>query len=290
LRSVPVPLVPPSDPHSVRHAFTVDVEDWYQSCIDFDAPISERVVRNVHRILALLDRTGTRGTFFVQGLVAEAYPGLVQELVRDGHEVQAHGYSHRPLNRMDRAALRDELVRAKKSVEDAAGVEVTAFRAQDFSVIADNAWALETMASVGYSIDSSIFPMRAARYGIAKWPLAPHRVLLGDAAELLEVPVAIWSYHMVRVPVAGGGYFRLLPERVLAGAIRGIESAGRPAVIYCHPYEFAPDELLDYPLVSWRFRKSQTLGRASFERRMQALLEHLPFGRLNDVLTAWSCL
>jgi hypothetical protein len=36
-------------------AFTVDVEDWYQSCVDFDAPISERVVRNVDRILPVLD-------------------------------------------------------------------------------------------------------------------------------------------------------------------------------------------------------------------------------------------
>ena len=25
-------------------AFTVDVEDWYQSSVDFDAPITERVV------------------------------------------------------------------------------------------------------------------------------------------------------------------------------------------------------------------------------------------------------
>ena len=36
-------------------AFTVDVEDWYQSCVDLDAPITERVVRNVERVVALLD-------------------------------------------------------------------------------------------------------------------------------------------------------------------------------------------------------------------------------------------
>ena len=56
-------------------ALTVDVEDWYQSCFDREAPISERVVRNVHRMLGILDDADVKATFFVQGLVAEAYPG-----------------------------------------------------------------------------------------------------------------------------------------------------------------------------------------------------------------------
>ena len=34
-------IVPGSGPLA---AFTIDVEDWYQSSVDFDAPISERVV------------------------------------------------------------------------------------------------------------------------------------------------------------------------------------------------------------------------------------------------------
>jgi peptidoglycan/xylan/chitin deacetylase (PgdA/CDA1 family) len=59
-------------------AFTVDVEDWYQSCIDFDAPITERVLKNTERILAILDRRNIKATFFVQGRVAETFPHLLQ--------------------------------------------------------------------------------------------------------------------------------------------------------------------------------------------------------------------
>src|SRR3954465_13995494 len=90
-------FAPPSDPELPRNAFTVDVEDWYQSCLDYEAPITERVVGNVDRILAVLDECGVKGTFFVQGKVAEAFPSLVASLVSQGHEVQSHGYSHRPL-------------------------------------------------------------------------------------------------------------------------------------------------------------------------------------------------
>jgi polysaccharide deacetylase family protein (PEP-CTERM system associated) len=285
-RIEPVSLAPPADPALPRNAFTVDVEDWYQSCIDFDAPITDRVIRNVDRILEVLDEREIKGTFFVQGRVAETFPALIASLVADGHEVQSHGYSHRPLHAMNASELRDELERAKGTVEDASGTAVTAFRAQDFSIVSSNLWALETLADVGFEVDSSIFPMRARNYGIANWPLEPHHVVSAGGARILEVPVAIWARGWLRFPVAGGGYFRVLPRRLIEGGIRAI-GGERPAVIYCHPYEFNRRELRDYPTVSRRLRLSQGLGRRFFTRRVRELLAQPGFGRFTDVLTAW---
>src|SRR5215210_7529996 len=167
------PLSRPAEGEPVA-AFTVDVEDWYQSSVDYDAPITERVVRNVERLLAVLDEAGIWGTFFVQGLVAEKFPKLVASLVDQGHEVQSHGYSHRPLFKMTPRELRNELDRARKTVEDAAGRAVTSFRAQDFSIVRSNLWALDVLSDVGFEIDSSIFPLRTKRYGISGWEVAPH--------------------------------------------------------------------------------------------------------------------
>lgn len=288
LRRIAVPCIAPANGAGPRHAFTVDVEDWYQSCLDYDAPITERVVRNMDHLLGVLDACGVKGTFFVQGRVAETFPELVSGLVADGHEVQSHGYSHRPLYAMDRDELREELTRAKETVEDAAGVEVTAFRAQDFSILADNLWALETLAEVGFEVDSSIFAMRSRHYGIADWPLEPHRVVAGDDASILEVPVAVWPFGPLRVPVAGGGYFRYLPRRVIEHGLRSIEASGRPAIVYCHPYEINPRELRDYPEVPGRLRFTQGVGRRSFESNLRALMRRFQFGRLADVLRTWS--
>ncbi len=287
LRTEDVAYSPPPDPRSPRNAFTVDVEDWYQSCIDFDAPITERVVRNVDRMLEVLDECGVKGTFFVQGRVAETFPRLVASLVAAGHEVQSHGYSHRPLHGMSRPELREELERAKETVEDAGGTEVRAFRAQDFSILAGNLWALETLAEVGFEIDSSIFPMRSRHYGIADWRLDPHRIVLGDALRILELPVAVWSHGSFRLPVAGGGYFRFLPTAVVERGLRSIVAEGRPAVVYCHPYEFNPRELREYRGVSRRLRLSQGVGRRRFDARVRRLLSGFSFGRLCDVLDAW---
>lgn len=282
-----IPLVPPIDPALPRNAFTVDVEDWYQSCLDYDAPITDRVVRNVDRILQVLDDCSVKGTFFVQGRVAETFPSLVSSLVAEGHEVQSHGYSHRPLYSMDRVALRDELERAKKTVEDAAGTAVTAFRAQDFSILATNLWAIESLAEVGFEIDSSIFATRSRHYGIAKWRVEPHYLVPAAGSRILEVPVAIWPVGGLRLPVAGGGYFRVLPRQVIERGLRAIAVANRPAIIYCHPYEFNPDELQEYPTVSRRLRAWQGLGRAAFSQRVRTLLPQFSFGRLSDVLAAW---
>lgn len=269
-------------------ALTVDVEDWYQSCIDYDAPISERVVRNTALLLEALEESGARATFFVQGLVAEAYPALVRDLVEAGHEVQSHAHTHRPLDRMTRQDLRQELMRGRAAVEDAAGVPVTAFRAPDFTIGEGNLWALELLAELGFSVDSSIFPIRTRRYGIAGWELAPHRLELGAGAAVLEAPVAVARVGRLRIPVAGGGYVRVAPGAVLLRLLRGIVAAGRPPIVYCHPYEFNPHELDEYRgRVPERFRRAQGLGRPAFVPRVKNLLATMRFGRLDDVLDAW---
>jgi len=269
-------------------AFTVDVEDWYQSCIDYDAPITERVVNNTERILAILDRHNIKATFFVQGRVAETFPHLLQHLVAEGHEIQSHGYSHRPVNKMDRKELRLELDLARKTVEDACGVRVTAFRAPDFTVNRENIWALEVLVETGFKVDSSIFPIKTRRYGISGYPTVPHWIQLPNGTGIMEVPVAIWSSGKIRIPVAGGGYIRLIPGILLERFFSSMMTR-QPVIVYCHPYEFNVHELEEYYRmnVSKIFLFTQGIGRSFQGRKINNLLQRLPFGRFDQVLEKW---
>jgi len=283
-------LSPPAAP-AIRPptcAFTVDVEDWYQSSMDYDAPISGRVVHNVSRVCEMLDECGIRGTFFIQGMVAEAFPRLLQDLLAQGHEIQSHGYSHRPLYGMTRQELDVELDLAVRTVEDACGVRVNTFRAPDFSILPENLWALEALADHGFEVDSSIFPLRTHRYGVPGWGLAPRRVKLPGGNSIFEVPVAIGNIGPLQIPVAGGGYFRLMPHAMLDSALRSILDSGRPVVTYCHPYEFNPDEMNEYRgKVSSLYRMHQSIGRGAFAGRFRHLLRELPFGRFDEVIAGW---
>lgn len=223
----------------------------------------------------------------MQGMVAERFPRLVATILAEGHEVQSHGHSHRPLSQMDAQAVREELRRGKAAVEDAAGIEVNAFRAQDFSIGEQNLWALDIVAEMGFAIDSSLFPVRMRRYGIRDIELAPHYRRLEAGRTILEAPVAVLDFGRVRVPVAGGGYFRLLPAEVLRRGLAAIVRRGRPAIIYCHPYEFNDGELAAYRTVApTSYRLQQRLGRRAFPRRFRRLFSTLPFGRFDEVLAA----
>jgi hypothetical protein len=129
--------------------------------------------------------------------------------------------------------------------------------------------------------------MRAHGYGISGWELAPHVLTTPGGGSIVEVPVAVWATRRFRLPVAGGGYFRLLPRSLLTRAVKSI-AADRPPVVYCHPYEFSSSELDDYRgRVSRRRLLSQGAGRDAFPGRVRALLETVPFGRFDDVLDAW---
>jgi hypothetical protein len=124
--------------------------------------------------------------------------------------------------------------------------------------------------------------------GIAGWEVSPHHIETPSGARILEVPVAILTLGAWRLPVAGGGYFRVLPAALLERALRAITAQARPAVVYCHPYEFSADELGDYRgAVDAKVLVAQGIGRRSVTGRVSALLERLPFGRFDRVLSAW---
>jgi peptidoglycan/xylan/chitin deacetylase (PgdA/CDA1 family) len=50
------------------------------------------------QILDILKNNGVKATFFVIGKNAELYPELVERMVREGHTVGNHTYTHRPIH------------------------------------------------------------------------------------------------------------------------------------------------------------------------------------------------
>jgi polysaccharide deacetylase family protein (PEP-CTERM system associated) len=270
------------------HALTIDLEDWYQSSVDRSSPITARVVRNTVLLLNFLDELDVKATFFVQGKVADSFPDLIRDAHDLGHEIQSHGYSHIPIHHLSVSAFRDDVSRSSDILAGITGQKVTAYRAPDFSINEKNGWALDVLADCGIQVDSSIFPMKTWRYGVSGMPLQPYELTTPNGSSLLEVPVAVWSFRKRRIPIAGGGYLRLLPYLVIRQVMRAIESEVRPAVVYCHPYEFAANEIDEYAgEVNPLFAVYQKLGRRRLVRRLKLLLQDFHFGRLDQCIEKW---
>ena len=72
-------------------------------------------------VLDALAEAGARATFFVLGRQAERHPELVRRIVADGHQLASHGYDHGVLIFRGAGHVEDQLRRAERAAEDAAG-------------------------------------------------------------------------------------------------------------------------------------------------------------------------
>jgi polysaccharide deacetylase family protein (PEP-CTERM system associated) len=223
------------------HALTIDLEDWHQL---FHRRLTGEVIQPTpavvsatHRLLDMLDEAGIRATFFVVGNVADAYPELVREVVRRGHEIGSHTYSHELIFRMKPAAFKADVERSLAKLQDLAGQPILGFRAPEFSVGHLRHWCFEILAELGFRYDSSVFPLPRVRYGIPEASRYPFEITTPGGV-IYEYPLATWDAGRFRLPIAGGSYFRLLPGRLLQRALNAIDESGRTAVLYFHPYEF----------------------------------------------------
>jgi polysaccharide deacetylase family protein (PEP-CTERM system associated) len=233
----------------IVNAMSIDVEDYFHvSVFDGLVPRSRwdsmesRVYANTMRMLEIFDEFKVRSTFFVLGWVGRRHPALVAAIARAGHEVASHGYAHRLIYDQTPAAFRDDVRRAKGVLEQAAGRGVSGYRAPSYSITPRSLWALDILAEEGYTYDSSIFPIRHDRYGIPVSARRPYRIDRGTRS-LIEVPGSTTRVGPLNLPIAGGGYFRLLPYWWTRWGISRVNNLERrPAVFYLHPWEIDPGQ------------------------------------------------
>ncbi|MER7490983.1 bifunctional polysaccharide deacetylase/glycosyltransferase family 2 protein [Streptomyces sp. NPDC126497] len=80
------------------------------------------------RIRAVLDRHGTPGTFFVTGQQAVRHPGILRGLIRSGHEIGVHTFSHGDLATQSEGETDRELALTQLALAGAGGVNSSLLR------------------------------------------------------------------------------------------------------------------------------------------------------------------
>jgi len=274
----------------MRNALTVDVEDYYQvSAFEPVVPFADwdryesRVERNTYRLLELFDCYHTRATFFVLGWVAERYPGLIRDVHAQGHEVASHGYAHRRVYTQTPAQFRAETQHSKRLLEDLTGQPVLGYRAASYSITTQSLWALNILREEGFVYDSSIFPIRHDRYGIPTAQRFCHVLSEHPVSRFVEFPPSTVVVLGRKLPIAGGGYFRLFPYSVTRWGVRRLNrQEHHPAMIYLHPWEIDPDQprLPAGLLTQWRHH----VNVHKVEGRLRRLLQDFTFGTMAQVL------
>lgn len=282
-------MIAPAPASGIVNAMTIDVEDYFQvSAFEGVVPRTEwdrlesRVTTNTERLLELFGEHSVTGTFFVLGWVAERVPQLVARIAAAGHEIASHGYAHRLIYHQSPDEFREDVRRAKSVIENASGQRVRGYRAPSYSITTRSLWALDVLLEEGHDYDSSIFPIRHDRYGIPRSPRHPY-VLSRDERSIVEAPASTVRVASMNLPVAGGGYFRILPYAWTRWGLNRLNRReGRPAIFYLHPWEIDPDQ--PRLAAGWlsEFRHYRNLHKT--ERRLRRLLQHFAFGPLGALL------
>jgi peptidoglycan-N-acetylglucosamine deacetylase len=224
--------------------FTIDV-DW--------VPGSQLGLTG---LLEFCERWRLKATIFVAGRFAEAYPDLIKDCVRQGHELGTHGWEHGSLEDDEdfRSATYDQqrgwIRRATDAVEQASGVRPVVFRAPSLWIGETTLRALE---AEGYRYDSSVparrFDCGFGRVHYLKYfraPREPYRpssthLCVPGHSSIIEVAPSAFLFPLNLATLRTFG----LP--VLAWLVRRIVRQSSRVVFYCHPHEFVTSHQQRFP-------------------------------------------
>ena len=80
------------------------------------------------RVLKMLKERNIKATFFCLGKCVAQSPEVAKQIVEEGHEIANHSWDHPQLNKMEEAAVKDQLDRAHNVIKQTTGVTPTLMR------------------------------------------------------------------------------------------------------------------------------------------------------------------
>src|SRR5258705_936838 len=118
-------------------------------------------------------------------MLAPHRPDLVRKIAAEGHEIGLHGQYHINMRKLTREQTFNDINDSKKLGTDIIGAPVFGYRAPYFSIDETNLYVLEVLTELGLMYDSSIFPIKLKRYGIANFNKEDALSILPNGKEIL---------------------------------------------------------------------------------------------------------
>jgi len=210
--------------------------------IDLDPPLSyipsQIVERGVIALLNLLNKYAIKATFFVPSVVTEKFPTIMEQLVKQKHEIGCHGLKHDP---QEMTASLDKQIRivrnATEIIQSITGTRPVGFRAPLFKTN-ENSW--RALQKSGYIYDSSV--VCSPFYG-------DHTRIFPTKPFLLPTGVAHRNYGLLEIPVSvnpflpfplGGAWLRLFGSEWCKIGVKLNFVSQMPVVFYIHPKDVIP--------------------------------------------------
>lgn len=268
---------------------TFDVEEWFH-LLDNSSTRSEeqwknyevRIHENVERVLAILEETGSKATFFVIGWIAKTYPEVVRKIA-EKYEIASHTMSHQLVWQQNKENFKKDADASIKLLQDITGKPVKYFRAPGFSIRESEAWAFEVLHELGIELDCSVFPAYHAHSGMPTYPGNTPAIIEYKGIEMKELPVTFRKIAGRHIIFSGGGYFRLCPYPLLKHRTK---DCGDYLLSYIHPRDLDAGQPMIKEL-GWKRRFKSYYGLSAAEQKLRRWLSDFKF---TDIATASSAI
>ncbi|WP_417914395.1 polysaccharide deacetylase family protein [Candidatus Electronema sp. JM] len=254
-----------------------DVRDWVENGHSY----REAVPETTRIYLKQFKAWGVQATFFVVGNLARRYPQLIAEIAAEGHEIACHGDRHLQLDKLGPQGFREDLQNNLAALRACGVRDIYGFRAPTFSLTKQTAWAHEVLSDLGFTYSSSVLPAKNPLYGWPEFGRSPRKTEAG----CWELPVTLLDVPGLRVPAAGGVYFRVLPFLLTNWSIKRTSKAGQPVLTYFHPYDIdTKQERFMHPDLGGKKHLNllMYIGRARLLPRLDKLRRSLPLIAYRD--------
>jgi peptidoglycan/xylan/chitin deacetylase (PgdA/CDA1 family) len=143
------------------------------------------------RVLALLRKHRIESTWFIPGHTIETYPGSVADVVKAGHEIAHHGWTHRVPAALGREAEEGELERGNEAIKKLTGRHARGYRSPAWDL---SPHSIGLLLKHGFVYDSSLMghdylPYQARDGDVIK---LEEPLVYGPDTALVEMPIS-WT-------------------------------------------------------------------------------------------------
>lgn len=270
-----------------KNIMTVDLEDYFCD-LKFEewGKYESRIESTTQILLDLFEKYNVTATFFTVGYIAEKFPELIEKIVKKGHEIGSHSYSHIDIRKSTKEEFENDLVKSINILEKVSGGKILGFRAPYFSIDKEHVWAFQIIKN-HLKYDSSIFPVKTSLYGISDAPRIPYNPSNGNflkhdkQEKFLELPPATYRFSFFgNIPIAGGFYLRFLPYWLIKSGLKKINKNNHPAVCYIHPKDIDKN-MPKIPEYNWHYY----YGLKNSLKKFEKLLNDFRFDSVQNVMS-----
>ena len=233
--------------HRPYFFFTVDVEEWFTSAKILSIANTSSVQASsdleecMQWLIRFLGEEKIYGTFFFIQDIADRHPGLVNALIKEGHEVALHGVTHDDLRTLTPQKIDEMLKTARAFFQKKFNLSLKGYRAPYFSITEK---VLPLLKKHDFAYDSSVVPSLRIPgwYGEFGAPQTPYHIGNGltirdNQSSFLEFPMSV--HPRWRIPGLGGYYFRNLgyhyARHIASQCLKNLNYA----IFYLHPWELS---------------------------------------------------